>query len=108
MCRRRAQPRRPRHDCFLLRLSPPAGRGPLASAPREQGGGGATFTLENRPESPSPGSDFQSSPPSPRKRGEGRKESGMNTELGRKLASAAFIVGIFLLWEVLCLAFNVS
>src|SRR5437660_1725521 len=32
----------------------------------------------------------------------------MNTELGRKLASVAFIVGVFLLWEVLCLAFHVS
>ena len=32
----------------------------------------------------------------------------MNTELGRKFASAAFIVGVFVLWEVLCLAFHVS
>jgi len=32
----------------------------------------------------------------------------MNTELGRKLASVAFIVGVFLLWEVLCLLFHVS
>jgi NitT/TauT family transport system permease protein len=32
----------------------------------------------------------------------------MNTELGRKLASVAFIVGVFLLWEALCLLFHVS
>ena len=32
----------------------------------------------------------------------------MTSDLGRKFASAAFIVGLFLLWEVLCLAFNVS
>ena len=32
----------------------------------------------------------------------------MNSELGRKFASVAFIVGLFLLWEFLCLAFHVS
>ena len=32
----------------------------------------------------------------------------MTSDLGRKFASAAFIVGLFLLWEVLCLAFHVS
>ena len=32
----------------------------------------------------------------------------MNSDLGRKFASAAFIIGLFLLWEVLCLAFHVS
>ena len=32
----------------------------------------------------------------------------MNSELQRKFASAAFIVGLFLLWEVLCLVFHVS
>ena len=32
----------------------------------------------------------------------------MNSDLGRKFASAAFIVGLFVLWEVLCLAFHVS
>ena len=32
----------------------------------------------------------------------------MNSDLGRKFASAAFIVGLFLLWEVLCLVFHVS
>ena len=32
----------------------------------------------------------------------------MNSEVGRKFASAAFIIGLFLLWEVLCIAFHVS
>ena len=32
----------------------------------------------------------------------------MTSELHRKLASVALIVGLFLLWEFLCLAFNVS
>ena len=32
----------------------------------------------------------------------------MNSELGRKFASAAFIIGLFVLWEVLCLVFHVS
>ena len=32
----------------------------------------------------------------------------MNSQLGRHLASTAFIVGIFLLWELLCIAFQVS
>jgi NitT/TauT family transport system permease protein len=32
----------------------------------------------------------------------------MRSQLGRKLASAAFIIGFFLLWEFICVAFNVS
>ena len=32
----------------------------------------------------------------------------MNSELRRKFASAALILGFFVLWEVLCLLFNVS
>ena len=32
----------------------------------------------------------------------------MNSQLGRHLASTAFIVGLFLLWELLCLVFHVS
>jgi len=32
----------------------------------------------------------------------------MNTEFGRKAASVALIVGMFAVWEFLCLAFNVS
>ena len=32
----------------------------------------------------------------------------MNEQLRRHLASTAFIVGLFVLWEVICLAFNVS
>jgi NitT/TauT family transport system permease protein len=32
----------------------------------------------------------------------------MNTELGRKLASVALIVGMFVVWELLCLMFHVS
>ena len=32
----------------------------------------------------------------------------MSSDIGRKFASAAFIVGLFLLWEVLCIAFHVS
>jgi len=32
----------------------------------------------------------------------------MNSEIGRRLASAAFIVGLFVLWEVACLVFQVS
>jgi NitT/TauT family transport system permease protein len=32
----------------------------------------------------------------------------MNSEVGRKLASAAFIVGLFVLWEAICLIFHVS
>jgi NitT/TauT family transport system permease protein len=32
----------------------------------------------------------------------------MNTELGRKFASAAFIVGLFVLWEIVCVVFQIS
>jgi len=32
----------------------------------------------------------------------------MNSELGRKLASVALIIGMFVVWELLCLAFHVS
>ena len=32
----------------------------------------------------------------------------MNSQLGRHLASTAFIVGIFLVWELLCIVFQVS
>ena len=32
----------------------------------------------------------------------------MNSELGRKFASAGFIIGLFVLWEVLCIVFDVS
>src|SRR5258708_19583726 len=63
---------------------------------------------EARHEPPSPGSDLRSSPPSPRERGEGRQGNNMNTELGRKLASVALIIGMFVVWELLCLIFHVS
>ena len=32
----------------------------------------------------------------------------MNAELGRKLASVALIIGLFAVWELLCLIFHVS
>jgi NitT/TauT family transport system permease protein len=32
----------------------------------------------------------------------------MNSQFGRRLASAAFIIGFFLLWEFLCTALNIS
>src|SRR2546423_5833990 len=32
----------------------------------------------------------------------------MNSELGRKLASVGLIIGMFVVWELLCLVFNVS
>jgi NitT/TauT family transport system permease protein len=32
----------------------------------------------------------------------------MNSQFGRRLASAAFIIGFFLLWEFLCAALNIS
>ena len=32
----------------------------------------------------------------------------MNTELGRKFGSVALIIGMFVLWELLCLIFHVS
>ena len=32
----------------------------------------------------------------------------MNSELGRKLASVALIIGMFVVWELLCLIFHVS
>jgi len=32
----------------------------------------------------------------------------MNSEIGRKLASAAFIIGLFVLWEAICILFHVS
>ncbi len=31
----------------------------------------------------------------------------MNSQLSRRIASAALIVGFFVLWEVLCLAFGI-
>ncbi len=65
-------------------LSPPAGRGRHA----EGAAGEGAWTQQLDLNAPSPGSDLQSSPPSPRERGEGTKTAaGDSVTLRRKLIS---------------------
>ena len=72
-------------ELSVLNLSPRVGRGRRA----EGAAGEGAFEPALNVKAPSPGSDFQSSPPSPRKRGEGsrlistgrsvRREGGLHT-----------------------------